>query len=275
MQTELLLQSEITSAPAVRNLPAIPSGLIDTLADALMRMRAARGCDDHAIAVDDALSAALPAVQHIAMIFASSWPTPVVDVDDLVQEALIELTASLAFAPRVRDQRLAAWLSALAFDVMHQLWETARVSELAMAVAHDTVAVVESSHATWAADNAVADFGDAHDSEHETLDAVLRELSDAESLVLALRRDGHSWRMIARLVGTSPRGAQRRGARALAAARNVVHRPAGSSAIYLAAFDARTGNENAFAHNDASEMSHVVHDLRVRNSAQPATNRAA
>ncbi len=125
MQLELLISPpEVDSTPASRNIEEAADH-IGTLACALVKMRRARTPDEHASAVDAALNAATPSIHRVARLYAASWPSEDVDVEELVQEALLEVAAALHFAPRATGHILAAWLSTLAFHALHDLWNVA------------------------------------------------------------------------------------------------------------------------------------------------------
>lgn len=126
MQTELLLATPDTETPSINTAPCTSDDHVRALGTALDEMRKARAPGTHAAAVDAALNAATPAFHRVATLFAASWPTQDVDVDDLVQEVLLELAAALDFAPRGTTHGIAAWLSSLAFDTLHGLRDAAR-----------------------------------------------------------------------------------------------------------------------------------------------------
>ncbi len=235
MQFALLLEPEIVASPVITDLPQVPAGLTHTLSAALIAMHAAQTPDQHAAAVDAALNAAMPTVAGIAQIFAVSWPTADADAADLVQEALLELTAALAFAPRARDARLAAWLSTTLFDALHQLW--AEECDSAMRVQQAQSAISEESERRWIESADATEAMDAapnRDPEGALLDAVLDALTARQRTVLVLRRGGFSWRAVAWALGTSVRRAQRFGARALSAARVLAARQRAQALLQLA-----------------------------------------
>ncbi len=236
MQIELLLSTqEIDATPDHAQLN-IATAHAFALGSALAEMRTATTPDAHAAAVDAALHAASPSLRRVASLFAASWPTDI-DVDDLLQEVLLEVTASLHLAPRGQTHVLAAWLSSLAFDTLHGLWEAARSdARRGRSTARawsETRAADDSDEAVRVATNVGAH--DPQVSRHEPamtmLYHVLEALAPSHAHIIALRRSGHSWRDIGGELGVSTRTAQRRGVRALAAARALASRFAAEATI--------------------------------------------
>ncbi len=236
MQIELALSThEIDDTPDCTH-PDLPAARTFALGSALAEMRTATTPDAHAAAVDAALHAASPCLRRVATHFAASWPTDI-DVDDLLQEALIEVAASLHLAPRGQTHVLAAWLSSLAFDTLHGLWDAARKDARR----------VRATTRSWSAARANVDSDEAvllamsvgarapqpsrHQPAMTMLFHVLEALPPSHAQIIALRRSGHSWRAIGAELGVSTRTAQRRGVRALAAARALASRFASEAMI--------------------------------------------
>jgi len=114
----LLLEPEIVASPVVTDLAHVPAGLTSTLSTALIAMHTADTPDQHAVAVDAALIAALPTVQRIAKIFAVSWPAEFVDAEDL-RARLVEV-GMLAERRRVAES--------IVHIAERVLWEEARTT---------------------------------------------------------------------------------------------------------------------------------------------------
>lgn len=96
-----------------------------SLAAGVAAVHGATDADAHALAIDAVLTRVTPRVVEHARLFAPSWPDAHVEVDDLTQEVLLEVAASLDQAPCTNDAHTQAWLSALVTRVLHQLWRAA------------------------------------------------------------------------------------------------------------------------------------------------------
>lgn len=111
----------VAVAPAPRARRTMPLSLAALAA----ATRPAHDPDSHAGAVDAVLTAVTPRIMRIARLFIPSWPVAHADVDDLTQEVLLEVAASVHWAPCGSDDQVQAWLSALAMRVLHDLWRAA------------------------------------------------------------------------------------------------------------------------------------------------------
>lgn len=98
----------------------------DSLSRALTAVRAARSSDTHATAVERVVRIVTPRIQRIVACYAPAWPDRAVTVDDLTQEVLLEVIAAIHFAPRGSEARVNAWVSTLAFAVLHARWHAAK-----------------------------------------------------------------------------------------------------------------------------------------------------
>ena len=208
---------------------------VDQLYAALTQFAAATSPDVAAAAMDHCLTLVQPLVERVARIYGASWPTPAVDVDDLVQEGMLELAAAMADAPITTGNTLLAFVSATIFAALHPLWKAAqadasheRLLRRQRMVDVDDTEMSDPSDA-WTGDEEAMVEADqtpspltlVGDVAVERLDRVLEALQPEESRVLCMRRDGYSWATVARLTGTSRRTVQRRYDAALSAARDV------------------------------------------------------
>ncbi|MCC6772876.1 MAG: hypothetical protein IT360_16925 [Gemmatimonadaceae bacterium] len=123
MQLSLFADADREVAPAPT--PRARRSIRPSLASRVAAMHAAQDTDAHAVAVDAALTIATPRIVRIARLFVPSWPVAHVEVEDLTQEALLEVAASLHLAPCASDEHTQAWLSALVMQVLHELWRVA------------------------------------------------------------------------------------------------------------------------------------------------------
>lgn len=123
MQLSLFADADLTVAVAA--MPRARGTTRPSLAARVAAAQVAQDPDAHARAVDAVLTAATPRITRIARLFIPSWPVAHVDVDDLTQEALLEVAASLHLAPCSSDSHTQAWLSVLVMQVLHDLWRVA------------------------------------------------------------------------------------------------------------------------------------------------------
>ena len=205
------------------------------LSAALVQFAEATSPDTAASAMDHCLTLAQPLVERVARIYGASWPTPAVDVDDLVQEGLMHLAAALADAPVASGTAMLTFVSSTIFAALHPLWKAAqadasheRLLRRQRMVDVDETEMSDPSDAWTGDEEAMVETDQTPspltlvgDVEVERLDRVLEVLHPEESRVLCLRRDGYSWATVARLTGTSRRTVQRRYDAALSAARDV------------------------------------------------------
>lgn len=92
-----------------------------SLAAGIAAAQAALDPDAHARAVDAVLTVATPRISQIARHFVASWPVAHVDADDLAQEVLLELVASLQSAPHLSDDHARVWLSSMVMSTLYEL----------------------------------------------------------------------------------------------------------------------------------------------------------
>lgn len=123
MQLSMFADAElpVAVAPTRRARRTTPLSLAALVA----ATRPAHDPDSHAHAVDAVLTAVTPRISRIARLFIPSWPVGHVEVDDLTQEVLLEVVASVHSAPCDSDDQVQAWLSALAMRVLYDLWRAA------------------------------------------------------------------------------------------------------------------------------------------------------
>lgn len=123
MQLSLFADTDLTVA--VAPTPTARRSVRPSLATRMVAMHAAQDPDSHAVAVDAVLTTFVPRIARIACVFAPSWPVAHVEVEDLTQEVLLEVAASLHEAPYTSDAHAQAWLSVLVMRVLHDLWRAA------------------------------------------------------------------------------------------------------------------------------------------------------
>ena len=123
MQLSLFADTDLTVA--VAPTPTARRSVRPSLATRMVAMHAAQDPDSHAVAVDAVLRNVTPRIVRIARLFIPSCPVAHADVDDLTQEVLLEVAASVHWAPCGSDDQVQAWLSALAMRVLHDLWRAA------------------------------------------------------------------------------------------------------------------------------------------------------
>lgn len=123
MQLSLFAGADL--AVAVAPTPTARRSIRPSLSTRMAAMHAAQDPDSHAVAVDAVLTSVAPRVGRIARLFVPSWPVAHVEVEDLMQEVLLEVAASLHEAPFTSDEQMQAWLSALVMRVLHDLWSAA------------------------------------------------------------------------------------------------------------------------------------------------------
>lgn len=187
-----------------------------TKLQALLKVFASATCPDVAAqAMEQCLRLVHPLVQRTARIVAASLPAATVEVEDLIQEGMMALAAALSDAPMTSGSALLAFVSSTIFATLHPIWKAAK----AEAAQHRGLR----RHLARVADAASVRptlrlVGDATDTR---MDRVLDALSPDDTRLLRLRRAGHSWESVARLIGTSRRTAQRRYDAAVVAARGV------------------------------------------------------
>ncbi|MCC6769775.1 MAG: hypothetical protein IT360_01070 [Gemmatimonadaceae bacterium] len=149
---------EVVPAPTPRARRSIPPSLATRVA----AMHPAQDPDAHAVAVDAVLTIATPRIVRIARLFVPSWPVGHVEVEDLTQEALLEVVASLHLAPFASDDHAQAWLSALVMQVLHELWHVAAQN----AVDHRDAVAAFAVELEPDASALRLDYTDAADDEH-------------------------------------------------------------------------------------------------------------
>ncbi len=123
MQMSLFADTYLTVA--VAPTPTARRSIRPSLATRLAAMHVAQDPDSHAVAVDAVLTSVTSHIVRIAHLFVPSWPVAHVEIEDLTQEVLLEVAASLHEAPYTSDEHMQAWLSALAMRVLHDLWRAA------------------------------------------------------------------------------------------------------------------------------------------------------
>lgn len=123
MQLSLFADTDL--AVAVAPTPRARRSIRLSLAACVAAMHASPNPDSHAVAVDAVLTGATPRIVQIARLFVPSWPVAHVELEDLTQEVLLEVAASLHVAPHTSDAHTQAWLSALVMRVLHELWRAA------------------------------------------------------------------------------------------------------------------------------------------------------
>ena len=125
MQLSIFADAGPSVAVAEGTTPRVRRAAGPSLAARVAAVKAAKEPDAHARAVDAVLTAVTPRITRIARLFIASWPVAHVDADDLTQEVLLEIAASLHVAPDVSVEHAHVWLSAL---VMRTLYDLRRVA---------------------------------------------------------------------------------------------------------------------------------------------------
>ena len=123
MQLSLFADTDLTVA--VAPTPTARRSVRPSLATRMVAMHAAQDPDSHAVAVDAVLTTVAPRIARIARVFVPSWPVAHVEAEDLTQEVLLEVAASLHEAPYTSDAHTHAWLSVRVTRVLHDLWRAA------------------------------------------------------------------------------------------------------------------------------------------------------
>lgn len=124
-EMQLSLFADTDLAVAVAPTPRACRSSRPSLATRVAAMRTASDPDSHAFAVDAVLTSVTPRIVNIARVFVPSWPVAHVAVEDLTQDVLLEVVASLHEAPYTSDAHTVAWLSTLVMRVLHDLWREA------------------------------------------------------------------------------------------------------------------------------------------------------
>jgi len=231
MQIDLFVMDQATAYPMALSTtcdqPTTTDGV--QLLDLCNALHTATDADEYAVLVDAVLRLILPRAEQIAALGMASMPPGQVEVDDLAQELLLEVTAALPFAPNTSVVALMAWLSTTLLDALHGMWRSAVQARRRDAVARHLAA---ERAAEWATDigHAIPDseagedevvrpLNDIDSKRRRDLALVLGSLDVREARLLSLRAAGHSWRAIGRVLRISARTAQGAHDRALVAAR--------------------------------------------------------
>ncbi len=129
MQLSLFAETDLALAagPATPRRSRRTTTPTSALAVRVAQVHAAQAPDEHAAAVDALLTAATPRVAQITQLFLPSWPEAHVELDDLVQEALLEVAASVDQAPCTSVGQTMAWLTDLVTRALHERWHLAMV----------------------------------------------------------------------------------------------------------------------------------------------------
>ena len=204
------------------------------LVHAARQLAGASSPAQRADAVNAALELAAPHAERVVCLFAPSWPTATLNIEDITAEALFEIAALFQTAPRTSASRIMAWLSAKLMDTVYARFVDAKFeARLERAFVHTQDAAVATDSLTTESSNDTDDASSGLDDGEEILGTadsvshahrlqeVLGRLMATDARLLSLRASGASFSTIGRLIGASATTARRHHERALTAARRV------------------------------------------------------